>query len=152
MTSIISFLASSLFFTCFGFLIGFILVVYYYHHNDSKDFTPIVKLKNALLTLAIINVSPEDMEHNFNYSTYDGSKYPALSGSSIGNACFTYIFNMLYFKKSTFYTEQYASKLTAIEKYLENKLNTEEQILSFFEKVRGKYITKDDKKDDKKYD
>jgi len=150
MTSFLSF-GSYLFCTCFGFIVGFMLVVYYYHHNDSKDFTPIVKLKNALLTLAIVNVNHEDIDQdfNFNYSTYDGSKYPALSGSSIGHACFTYIFNMLYFKKSILYSEQYANKLVAIEKYLENKLNTEEQVFSFFEKVCLEYGNKkDDKKDD----
>jgi hypothetical protein len=113
------------------------MVGYLEHNKEDKS---IDLLKNALLTFAITSVNRDDMaDLDFNYANYNGSKYPPLSGSSVENACFSYIFNVNKLKKSGLYSSNYASKMTAIQKYLDMNLSTDEQVVTFFRKLCEKY-------------
>jgi hypothetical protein len=131
-----------------GILIGFVTAVktlgrLYNLEPNPSDFTPLEKLKNALLTLALVEVKKEDMAGlDMNYAKYDGSKFPALSGSSLVHACYTYIFNRALFQKSPMFTEMYESKLDAIEKYLKLHLKSEDQTMDLFEKFCEKHLDK----------
>jgi hypothetical protein len=128
---------SSSFGTIIGFVSGFLITCYmHFYIKDENGDKPIERLKNALLTFAIISVNKDDMAGlDFDYNSYNGSKYPALSGSSIENACFSYIFNVKKLKTSGWYSPNYASKMNAIQKYLDKNLSTDDQVFSFFRKV-----------------
>ena len=105
------------------------------NNNSSLE-----KLKNALLSFAIVSINKDDMEGlGTDYSKYKGDKYPPLSGSSVAHACFTYIFNREKFKNSIMYTVMMESKLDAIEKYLKKQFKTDDQTMEFFEKFCEKY-------------
>jgi hypothetical protein len=128
-----------------GLLSGFAFTCYIvtYLENKEKD-KPIDLLKNALLTFAITSVNRDDMaDFDFNYANYNGKKYPPLSGSSMENACFSYIFNVKDLKKSSLYSENYARKMVAIQKYLDMNLGTDAQVVEFFHKVCEKYKEND---------
>ena len=120
----------------FGFIIGVKTVNNFYKDKidiECKDYTPLEKLKNALLTFALVDIKMEDMSGlNYNYPDYNGDKFPALSGSSIVHACYSYIFNRNAFRNSIMYSKQYENKLDAIEKYLNKNLTTEDQTTEFF--------------------
>jgi hypothetical protein len=109
-------------------------------NNYELEQSKLEVLKNALLTAAIISIKEQDMDHNFDYTSYDGTKYPPLSGSSIHCACFSYILNRFQFRKSLFYTKIMESKLDAIEKYLAKNLSTKEQVDAFFNEFCNKII------------
>lgn len=118
--------------------------------QKANDDVPIESLKNALLTLALTTVKKDDVSpFNFNYSEYTGDKYPALSGCSVSNACFSYIFNQVHYKKSVFYSPQYSSKMDAIRKYLHKNLHTQEQVLDLFDTFFEKYVEKQNTPGDK---
>jgi hypothetical protein len=132
-----------------GILIGFVTAIktlgrfYNFESKDASEYTPLEKLKNALLTFALVDIKKEDMAGlDMNYAKYDGSKFPALSGSSLVNACYTYIFNRASFLKSPLFTEMYESKLDAIEKYLNLHLKSEDQTMDFFKKFCEKHVEK----------
>ena len=131
-----------------GFLIGFVTAVktlgrFYTLEPNASDFTPLEKLKNALLTFALVDIKKEDMAGlDMNYAKYDGSKFPALSGSSLVHACYTYIFNRALFQKSPMFSAMYESKLDAIEKYLNLHLKSEDQTMDLFKKFCEKHVEK----------
>ena len=134
---------------------------------ETDDYTPLEKLKNALLTFALVNINSKDMAFSvdspsgaicgesrfctaaggfakpsklyYQYEKYNGDKFPALSGSSVAHACYTYIFHRSTFRKSVMYSKAYENKLDAIEKYLNLHLNTQEQTFDFFEKFCKKH-------------
>lgn len=126
-----------------GFMIGLYYVVRKYK-NCENDSTPLEKLKNALLTFALVDIKKEDMSKMcYDYEKFNGDKFPALSGSSVAHACYTYIFNRSTFRKSIMYSKAYENKLDAIEKYLNLHLNTNEQTMDLFEKFCEKHVDKD---------
>jgi hypothetical protein len=134
-----------------GLTTGIVSTIKKLDSEKYDDFTPIEKLKNALLTFALVDIKMNDMAGlNLNYPDYKGDKYPALSGSSITDACYTYIFNRNAFRNNLMYTKTYENKLDAIEKYLKKNLNTEKQtyelLTSFCEKHK-KCIDNDEDKD-----
>jgi hypothetical protein len=125
------------------------LVQYSREQDSAKDFTPIEKLKNALLTMALVTINKDDMATlDMNYDGYNGSKFPALSGCSLENACFTYIFNEKHFRKSRMYSNQFASKMDAINKYLQINLSTEKQVMEFFSKFCATFKKDNEGKND----
>lgn len=106
---------------------------------EGKEYTPLDRLKNALLTFALMTTNKEDMAIlDLNYDKYNGDKFPALSGSSFPHACYTYIFNRRDFRGSLMYSKQYEYKLDAIEKYLNKHLSSEDRVLDFFIKFCNK--------------
>ncbi len=122
-----------------------VLFMWYYIGNKNvqkeNDDVPIESLKNALLTLALTTVKKDDVSPlNFNYSEFTGDKYPALSGCSVQNACFSYIFNQAHFKKNAFYSPQYSTKMDAIRKYLHKNLHTQDQVSDLFNQFFKKYV------------
>ena len=101
--------------------------------TEGKEYTPLDRLKNALLTFALMTTNKEDMAIlDLNYDKYNGDKFPALSGSSLPHACYTYIFNRRDFRGSLMYSKQYEYRLDAIEKYLNKQFSTEDRVLDFF--------------------
>jgi hypothetical protein len=128
-----------------GFIFGFVTGVrstnfYRQIEENRNDSTPLERLKNALLTFALVDIKKEDMSKlDYQYEKYNGDKFPALSGSSVAHACYTYIFNRSTFKKSIMYSKAYESKLDAIEKYLNLHLKTEDQTMDLFEKFCEKH-------------
>ena len=119
-----------------GFLCGFIIAMLWpclILHRQPNKLSSIEKLKNALLTMAVVTINKGDMDHNFNYATYDGTKFPPLSGSSSPHACFSYILNRAEFGKHMLYSKVMESKTNAIDKYLTNKFSTDDQVMDFFE-------------------
>lgn len=100
--------------------------------KKATPYTPVDKLKNALLSFALMEVKHADVNSglNMNYADYTGDELPAMSGCSIENACFTYMLNK---DSSPFYTKHMEQKTKAIEKYLQHHLNTDEKVLTFFQ-------------------
>ena len=91
------------------------------------------KLKNALLTYALKEVYTSKFEDlNLNYSTYDGSTLPHMSGYSFENACFSYIVNKNEFRKHPFYTKTMEDKLIAIEKFLDKHIDSDAAAMDLF--------------------
>ena len=130
-----------------GFGTGFMIGLYYILRKYKKCdhyYTPLERLKNALLTFALVDIKKEDMAKlDYQYEKYNGDKFPALSGSSVAHACYTYIFHRSTFRKSVMYSKAYESKLDAIEKYLNLHLKTEDQTQDLFEKFCEKHVDKD---------
>jgi hypothetical protein len=134
-----------------GIIFGCALLQFKRQRDEAIDYTPIEKLKNALLTLALVTVNNDDMaDLDLDYYAYNGKKYPPLSGSNLECACFSYIFNENYLKKSIMYSSNYASKKIAINKYLKMNLDTKEQVMNFFRKMCEKYKGDEENKGDKK--
>jgi hypothetical protein len=77
---------------------------------------------------------------DLNYDRYTGDTFPALSGSSVTNACFSYIFNPAEFKQSPMYSAAYSKKMDAITKYLQKKLSTQDQALELFFDFFQEYV------------
>jgi len=129
----------------FGFVTGVRSVNFYRQIEENRnDSTPLERLKNALLTFALVDIKKEDMSKLcYDYENFNGDKFPALSGSSVAHACYTYILNRSMFRKSIMYSKAFENKLDAIEKYLNLHLKTEEQTLEFFEKFCEKHVDKD---------
>lgn len=77
-------------------------------------------LKNALLTLALVKTrkQDEDKELLTFYSKFDGTTYPMLCGSSLSNACFTYMSDPFM--------------MPAIQKYIDKNLGSYDQVHAFF--------------------
>ena len=130
-----------------GSMIGWCIVVFCHKRGcfDSKPpptlDTPLDKLKNALLTLVLISSRKQDMEGlNFDYDGYTGDTFPALSGSSVPHACFSYIFNQAEFKRSPMFSAMYSKKMDAINKYLQKNLATQDQALTLFTDFHQQYV------------
>jgi len=113
-----------------GVLTGFISYAVYNVIYERAN-TPIELLKNALLTYALGKIKSTDFDCNFNYTEFDGTKLPTMSGYNISNACFSYMAKCSYF--TPLYSKNMATKTHAIEKYLKQNLNTNEKVLHFFE-------------------
>lgn len=107
--------------------------VIYLLFKTQKEMKPIDKLKNALLSHALM-LSGDVDDNNFNYKGFDGTKLPSFSGNSMTNACWNYKLDKELFRKSMFYTSQMESKINAIEKYINLNLDTNEKVYEFFEK------------------
>lgn len=91
------------------------------------------KLKNALLSHMLMRVG--EIDHNsYEYYKFDGTKLPIFSGYNIINSCFSYIMDINEFKYSIYYSIQMENKLIAINKYIKRNLNTDDQVLLYFEK------------------
>jgi hypothetical protein len=101
--------------------------------SKQKSNKYVEKLKNALLSYALLQIGKTDNELNFDYSKFDGNLLPEFSGCSTPNACFTYILDKAEFKKNHFYSPRMMEKLNAIERYLDKNLCDEEKIKVFFE-------------------
>lgn len=106
--------------------------VIYLLFKNQKNIKPIDKLKNALLSHALMMTGDVD-DYNFNYRSFDGTKLPSFSGDSTANACWTYILNKTELRKSMFYTSQIESKIDAIEKYININLDTNDKVYTFLE-------------------
>lgn len=78
-------------------------------------------VKNALFAYALAVVFKDDMDTLDEYTEYDGTKLPCLSGHSFSNACFTY-----------FYTS--SNKTAAINRYLSRVFVDYEICYIFLEK------------------
>lgn len=124
-----------------GVLVGFISYAVYNVIYERAN-TPIELLKNALLTYALTKIKSTDFHCNFNYTEFDGTKLPTLSGYNVPNACFSYMSKFSYISPlhsknysyfNPLYSKNMAAKTHAIEKYLKQNLNTNEKILHFFE-------------------
>lgn len=105
----------------------------------STEETPLEKLKNALLSLALMTVKPNKISKNLNYSKYNGNELPFLSGSSIENACFTYIRRKEAFRNNRFYTKHMENKIEAIEKFMQKHLDTDDKVIKFFKNYHEKF-------------
>lgn len=128
-----------------GFIGGFmVLKTHLKYKKEDEEHTPIELLKNALLTLAITTVKKDDVGPlgTDNYDEYTGDTYPPLSGCSVQNACFSYIFNQKRFKRSPLYSPHYSSKMDAIQKYLHKNVHTDSQVWDIFDKFFDKYVEK----------
>jgi len=66
--------------------------------------------------------------------------FPALSGSSVPHACFSYIFNQAEFKQSPLYSAMYSKKMDAINKYLQKNVSTQDQALTLFIDFYEEYV------------
>lgn len=109
--------------------------------SSSDPSNPLDQLKNALLTLVLISSRKQDMEaFNFHYDGYTGDTFPALSGSSVTHACFSYIFDQAEFKKSSMYSPMMAKKMDAINKYLQKNVSTQDQALTLFTDFYQEYV------------
>jgi hypothetical protein len=116
--------------TLFLFVVGaFILMIL----QKMKRPTPIETLKNALLSYALMKCGKIDDSPIGNYASFDGSILPAFARYSTANACFSYIQSDYDRIFGPFATKVMDDKHKAIVKYLERNLNTEEQVLGFFE-------------------
>ena len=134
-----------------GSMIGWCVVIYLQRQgffdkveppvSSSDSSNPLDKLKNALLTLVLISSRKQDMEGlNFDYDGYTGDTFPALSGSSVPHACFSYIFNQAEFKQSPMYSAMYSKKMDAINKYLQKNVATQDQALTLFIDFYQEYV------------
>lgn len=113
------------------------------HLNDSEDentenkpkMKNVEKLKNALLSFALlVSMNSENRKDlDMNYTNFDGVKLPHFSGCNITNACFSYITD------DTPDVSIMAYKQEAINKYLEKNLNTEQQVIIFFDNFADTY-------------
>ena len=68
------------------------------------------------------------------YGKYDGKKLPNLAGASLTNACFTYILDIAEFRRDPLYSDVMEAKISAVHKYIDANLNTEDKVIDFFEK------------------
>ena len=134
----------------FGLIVGYVMGITHITRifMEEREYSPLDRLKNALLTFSIFNTNKEDMAGlDLNYDKYTGDKFPALSGSSFPHACYTYIFDRSNFRRNLMYPKQYEYKLDAIEKYLEKNFKTEVQVLDFFIKFCEKHKSNLNKED-----
>jgi hypothetical protein len=144
-----------------GSMIGWCIVVFCHKRGffdkveppvpSSDSSNPLDKLKNALLTLVLISSRKQDMECNFDYDGYTGDTFPALSGSSVPHACFSYIFNQAEFKQSPMYSAMMAKKMDAINKYLQKNVSTQDQALELFIDFYQQYVEPAFEKQDADY-
>jgi len=84
------------------------------------------KLKNALLTFALIKVKRNDFDDSFDYDSFVGDKLPTPSGMSTSNACFRYMSENVSESKIG------EKRKIAIEKYLDKNFDSTEKVLVFF--------------------
>jgi hypothetical protein len=89
-------------------------------------------LKNSLLTQALAVVRASDFSNDHDYSSYDGTKLPPLSGevTDWNNSTLSYIVDLDEFRKDDPIMEQ---KLYAIDRYLDKNLNTNEQAVKLLD-------------------
>jgi hypothetical protein len=96
-------------------------------------------LKNALLSFALIVNKEKDpnlrLSLNMNYAGMDGTELPEFSGCDVQNACFTYLTSNVIMEE----------KVKAIHRYLDKNLNSEKQIVEFFDKFVKKVGNTDSK-------
>jgi len=105
------------------------------------------RLKNALLTFALVCVNGDKIEkqlYNTRYDQYDGETLPPLSGCDMTNACFSYMLDKEEFRKSPWYTVIMEQKLEAIDKYLDAQLGTDDQAVAFFERFIERAVEPDE--------
>lgn len=121
-------------YTTLGFGLGAGVGATYIAYKALKYETALDKLKNALLTLALMKVNEKDIAHlNYDYQSFDGTQLPSISGCSIVNGCFSYIINKFNFRFNNFmYSEMMMDKLKAIDRYLNRNLGTDKQVQEFF--------------------
>lgn len=101
--------------------------------DRRRSSIPIELLKNALLTLALMRVRSKDRDDtNMDYTLFDGTKLPMLSGCDLANACFSYIVDRAEFRSSLFYSRQMELKHDAIDLYLKRNLASYEQVEDLF--------------------
>jgi hypothetical protein len=92
----------------------------------------IEKLKNALLSYALLRTCKEDIDdEDFDYEAYDGSALPMFLGRTLEDACFSYI---------TDYEDHHAFQMrtSAISKYIYKNLASECNAFEFFVKFLDK--------------
>lgn len=94
---------------------------------------PVEKLKNALLSLALMRTKPGDRDDfSMDYAAFDGTKLPMFSGCDLANAAFTYILDIGEFRRGPFYTAHMEHKHRAVERYIERNLSTRSAVYAFF--------------------
>lgn len=104
--------------------------------NNTKNNGPVENIKNALLAYALHKVCDKnefDSGPLADYSKFDGSILPSMSGSNLTQACFTYIQNKNVRRQSPFYTKAMENKACAIEKFLAKRLSTDKEAYDFFD-------------------
>lgn len=133
----------------YGICCGLVIagsVLYLNCRNRPSKIKQIERLKNALLSFALMRMCKDDIhEWNLNYEGFDGTKLPGFCGVSLDNACFTYMRSREELKMDTFFTRYLIKKLGAIEKYVDKNLNTEDQVQAFFNAFAYSIITHDNK-------
>lgn len=98
--------------------------------------TRIDYLKNGLLSYALFRTRQHDIERlNTDYEHYDGTKLPMSSGSSLSNACLSYMIPKEEFKKDPWYTKQMENKIDAINKYIDHNFDTNDKVIEFFDSM-----------------
>ena len=114
-------------------LVTIIVFLVYYISCTPATNEHVEKLKNALLTYALKEVYTSKFAGlNLNYSTYDGSTLPHLSGYSLENACFSCIIDKNEFRKSPFYTKTMEDKSIAIDKFLDKHIDSDAAAVELF--------------------
>jgi hypothetical protein len=102
---------------------------------------PIDKLKNALLThaLTVICATKFVKNNNINYEDYDGTILPTLSGSNFNVACLSYITDPNDNSTNKMYSRQMENKKNAINKFLDQNLDSDIKIIKFFNEYLENY-------------
>ena len=91
--------------------------------NKSSTDTPLERLKNGLVSYALLKCRPEDRDDfNMNYASFDGTRLPMFSGYDTVNATYTYISPLM------------PVKTAAIERYLRKNFDTDEKTEGFLRK------------------
>lgn len=120
-----------------GALVGYAVVITLMYGavlKDRKEGGCLRLVKNALLAHALMKARGGDRDDlNMNYKAFDGSRLPMFSGYSLTNACMSYIVDRGDLRRSPFYTQVMEEKASAIDRYLEKNLGTDEQAVKFFE-------------------
>jgi hypothetical protein len=88
---------------------------------SSRDVFPTDKIAKAVLTMVLMKKYKEEVSHEFDYKSYDGTKLPSPSGYNLVNAMSTYI-------------DHGGDKTEAIEKFIDEHLRDPvklEQLLDY---------------------
>jgi hypothetical protein len=95
--------------------------------------TSVDRLKNALLSFALMNAGNVDSMPSYNFDTYDGTTLPAFAGYDLPNACFSYLDI-----ESVGGVNLLEEKQDVIHKYLQKQLDTDEKVEEFFRSFLSK--------------
>jgi hypothetical protein len=97
---------------------------------------PLERLKNALLTLALVTAQKDAIQDLpiVNYDALDGTKLPALAGSSMAHACYSYILSPRDESQHRFRNPIMVAKGRAIERCLDKNLDSDAKAYALFER------------------
>ena len=111
------------------FLCGVFSTVTFY--NITREYTkkPLSSLKNALLTMAFA-ITNHDKFEDKEYSLFDGTTLPGITGHDDVDACFAYMID----KTDHSIKPNERQKFDAIERYIDANLATDGQTREFFQR------------------